>query len=185
VNGVKQVTPTLNAKPPVTPGHKQVNPTIQTPPTKQTGMPYLVPSKTKQGTPALKPVATSTVKPTASQPATHNGVKQVTPTVKPVVTSSSTSTAKVQGTSSKVLTPIPHGQSSIPTKINASTDTATPGFFDRMKNYFKGDQKKIIEPGIHNKEVEAYRTNDAKEVEYKDTIIQDDKNVTLPKKHLK
>jgi hypothetical protein len=54
-----------------------------------------------------------------------------------------------------------------------------------MMNYFKGDQKKIIEPGIQNKEVEAYRTDDAKEVEYKDTIIQDDKNVTLPKKHLK
>jgi len=33
--------------------------------------------------------------------------------------------------------------------------------------------------------VEAYRTNDKKEVSYKDGIKQDDKNVILPKKHLK
>ena len=60
-----------------------------------------------------------------------------------------------------------------------------PGFFDRIENYFRGDQEKVIEPGIRNKEVEAYRTDDAKEVIYKDGIKQDDKNVTLPSKNRK
>ncbi len=43
----------------------------------------------------------------------------------------------------------------------------------------------IIEPGIRNKEVETYRTNDAKEKLYNDTIKQDDKNVTLSPKRMK
>jgi hypothetical protein len=55
--------------------------------------------------------------------------------------------------------------------------------FEKIKNYLSGKYEEIIEPGIRNKEVEAYRTNDAKEILYKDTIIQDDKNVTFRSKH--
>jgi hypothetical protein len=73
----------------------------------------------------------------------------------------------------------------VPGKVPMVTPQAkpSPGIIDRIRNFFRGDQEKIIEPGIRNKEVEAYRTKDAKEVEYRDTIIQDDKNVSLPKKH--
>jgi hypothetical protein len=68
------------------------------------------------------------------------------------------------------------------TTIGGQTESKgeKPGFFDKIKNYFRGDQEKVVEPGIRNKEVEAYRTDDAKEVIYKDGIKQDDKNVTLP-----
>ena len=122
------------------------------------------------------------VHPTPSQPGTHNGVKQVTPPSKPIVTPQGTPAVAHQGTTPHAVpTVTPQTPSSTPTKVN----TSTPGFFDRIINYFIGDQKKDVEPGIHNSETEAYRTNDAKEAEYKDTIIQDDKNVTLPKKHLK
>ena len=53
------------------------------------------------------------------------------------------------------------------------------------KRLKKGRLDEIIEPGIRNKEVEAYRTHNAKEIIYKDTIKQDDKNVSMPVKHRK
>jgi hypothetical protein len=64
----------------------------------------------------------------------------------------------------------------------------TPSIIQRAKQWLfggKGNTEKVIEPGIRNKEVEAYRTKDAKEVEYKDAIKQDDKNITLPKHRIK
>jgi len=51
-----------------------------------------------------------------------------------------------------------------------------------LKEIKRDVQDKIIEPGIRNKEVETYRTNDAKEKLYKDVIRQDDKNVTFSPK---
>jgi hypothetical protein len=183
-HAVPHATPSKNGIPNATPN---ATPTIKpqgTPhavPTKpKQGTPYLVPSKSKQGTPHAVPHAT----PSNGIPqATPHAVPHATPLKNgiPNATPHAVPTIKPQGTPHVV----PQGQSSIPTKVNASTNVATPGFFDRMKNYFRGDQKKIIEPGIQNKEVESYRTDDAKEVEYKDTIIQDDKDVTLPKKHMK
>jgi hypothetical protein len=98
-------------------------------------------------------------------------------------------TPSVQAIPTVFPTKTPHNAvpNATPNKKPGMVPTAKPslGFFDRIRNYFRGDQDKIIEPGIRNKEVEAYRTDDAKEVEYKDTIIQDDKDVTLPKKYLK
>ena len=67
--------------------------------------------------------------------------------------------------------------------VSQSTGKKTPsGINSRLK---AGRVDEIIEPGIRNKEVEAYRTKDAKQVIYKDTIKQDDKNVTLPSKNRK
>jgi hypothetical protein len=112
-------------------------------------------------------------------------VPNATPNKKPGMVPNATPHAVPNVTPSKT----PHNAvpNATPNKKPGMVPTAKPslGFFDRIRNYFRGDQDKIIEPGIRNKEVEAYRTDDAKEVEYKDTIIQDDKDVTLPKKHLK
>jgi hypothetical protein len=66
---------------------------------------------------------------------------------------------------------------------HAVSKSEKPGFFDRIKNFFRGNQDEIIEPGIRNKEVEAYRTNDAKEVTYRDTIKQDKKGDMQLKEH--
>ena len=120
-----------------------------------------------------------------SQPKTQTGQANahVRPTTSKNVKASKTS-GVIAGT-----TAASHGTQSAKAHATTGGQTAAkgekPGFFKRVENYFRGDQGKVIEPGIRNKEVEAYRTNDAKEVEYNDAIIQDDKDVTLPKKHLK
>ena len=74
-------------------------------------------------------------------------------------------------------------QMAVPGMVPNTQKNEKPGLLKRIENYFRGDQEKVIEPGIRNKEVEAYRTNDAKEVIYKDAIKQDDKNITLPSKN--
>jgi hypothetical protein len=71
---------------------------------------------------------------------------------------------------------------SVPTvrSIDGNKD-ATAGHKD-LKEVKRHVQDEIIEPGIRNKEVESYRTHDAKEAEYKDTIIQDDMNASYSPK---
>ena len=141
-------------------------------PTKQTGQ---SPAKSVQGTPTVNPSKLQApakgpkqvapmVHPTPSKPGYVNGVKQATPTI--------------------------HSGNQGGTSATGSTHNAgstKPGFFDKIKSFLFGPKEgrtdKVIEPGTHNKEVEAYRTNDAKEVMSKDAIIQDDKNVSLPSKH--
>jgi hypothetical protein len=184
----KQATPTVHIKPNATPGAVPHNATpnanpMAVPGKVPTATPHAVPNATPNKTPHnAVPNATPNAPPGIVPNATPNPVPNATPSKTP---HNAVPNAKPNAVPGVVPTATPQGQSSIPTKVNTPTNTATPGFFDRMKNYFRGDQKKIIEPGIQNKEVEAYRTDDAKEVKYKDTIIQDDKNVTLPHKHLK
>jgi hypothetical protein len=186
-NGVKQVTPMVHptpSKPGTHNGVKQVTPMIKPTPSKQ-AIPtvHIKPNATPgavphNAVPNAKPNAVPGMVPTA----TPHAVPNMTPTKTP---HNAVPNAKPNAVPGMVPTATPQGQSSIPTKVNTPTNTATPGFFERMKNYLRGNHKKIIEPGIQNKEVEAYRTKDAKEVDYKDTIKQDDKNVSLPVKHRK
>ncbi len=141
-------------------------------PTKQTGQ---SPAKSVQGTPTVNPSKLQApakgpkqvapmVHPTPSKPGYVNGVKQATPTI--------------------------HSGNQGGTSATGSTHNAgstKPGFFDKIKSFLFGPKEgrtdKVIEPGTRNKEAEAYRTHDAKEVMSKDAIIQDDKNVSLPSKH--
>jgi hypothetical protein len=117
----------------------------------------------------------------------HNAV----PNAKPMAVPGKVPTATPHAVPNATPTAVPHNAvpnakpMAVPGKVPMVTPQAkpSPGIIDRIRNFFRGDQEKIIEPGIRNKEVEAYRTKDAKEVEYRDTIIQDDKNVSLPKKH--
>jgi hypothetical protein len=118
-----------------------------------------------------------------------NATPHTVPNAKPIVQGQTVAPISTTGTvnGGSKTTHTAQGQSHIPKKVDASskTKTSSPGFFEKVRNYFKGDQEKVIEPGIRNKEVEAYRTNDAKEVEYNDAIIQDDKDISLPTEHSK
>ena len=119
------------------------------------------------GTKVLKPIAVPGVIPQLTPGATlHNATPNAKPNAVPAMSPSK----------------VPHNAT--PNK-GSTPKTEKPGLLKRIENYFRGDEAKVIEPGIRNKEVEAYRTNDAKEIIYKDGIKQDNKKMSMPKDHTK
>jgi hypothetical protein len=181
VNGVKQVTPTVFPKP----AGGNAKPSIAAPVGSvikgKNGQPVGTVVKLPNGQKGVQPI----VAPTPGKPGMVNGVKQVTPTVQP--------TTSTQGGGSGHTHSNVGQNGSHNNKASSTTNTHTagqqippakvvkPSMLDRVKNFFgiEGNQKKIIEPGIRNQEVESYRTNDKKEIEYKDTIKQDKKGEIL------
>jgi len=140
--------------------------------------------------------------PTPSKPGTHNGMKQVIPTVFPTQQTGQTGpkpkpsvqatpmvkpTPSKPGTHNGVKQNIPTVQTPIPIPVNPPKATATPvsapKAIDINHRLQKGRLEEIIEPGIRNKEVESYRTNDKKEIEYKDVIKQDNKGSMRTTEH--
>jgi len=161
-----QKSPTVLIAPTVSANQKQTKPTALTAPS--------VSANQKQKSP------TALTAPSISTPQTKpNATPNATPTAVP---------GKTVPAATAVVTKTNNGGASTHHNMPTDSKSEKPGFIERTKQWLfgkEGKTDKIIEPGIRNKEVEAYRTNDAKEVIYKDTIIQDDKNVTLPKTHLK
>jgi hypothetical protein len=132
------------------------------------------PNPSKQATPMIKPAPSKQAIPHVDP----SKLKAPAPSQQTISNVHATPNTKPIAVPGKIPAAAPH---TVPKATPAKAPS--PGIVDRIRNFFRGDQEKIIEPGIRNKEVEAYRTKDAKEVEYKDTIIQDDKNVPMPKKH--
>jgi len=157
--------------------------------------PNLVPKQTvTQKTPN---VVTGTKGPSVSNSAQAPTPNVVTGTKGPSVSNSAQAPTPnvVTGTkgpsvSNSAQVPTPNNGYQHHTQNAQNTSVQKSGFVDSVKSFFgfgkvEGKNDQVMEPGIRNKEVETYRTNDKKEILHKDAIIQDDKNVTLPKKHLK
>ena len=158
------------------------------------------PSQIKnQTTPMAKPPQMTVTNPNLvpKQTVTQKTPNVVTGTKGPSVSNSAQAPTPnvVTGTkgpsvSNSAQVPTPNNGYQHHTQNAQNTSVQKSGFVDSVKSFFgfgkvEGKNDQVMEPGIRNKEVETYRTNDKKEILHKDAIIQDDKNVTLPKKHLK
>ena len=153
------------------PDHTGATPMV-VPPTRTGKTPMVTPADVKKGkTPKMVTPATGT----SGKAATVTPSKTATTVPANNAEPSFVDKVKAFFTGSEATAPV---KTTAPAKTDSNLHPAVDR--ERLK---EGRVDAIIEPGIRNKEVEAYRTNDKKEVEYKDTIKQDNKEVTQPKVH--